>query len=270
MIRVRRVSRLSRAAALLVASLQVAGVGLGAAEQDAPLADAVQRGDRATMLSLLEQQVDVNAAQGDGATALHWAVYVNDADTTALLIRAGANVNAPNHYGVTPLGLGVQERQCGDHRAVGDGRRRSERSGAGGERRRDAAHARGALRTGRCGDGAAERRRRRQRAGNLERTIGAHVGGGRRARPRRGDAARSRRRHPRALRQRCDAALVCRAQGQHERRPRLARGRVRRETRRDRMARPRCWWRSSTGTKISWTCCSNTAPTRTSRAGRRG
>ncbi|MCH7748970.1 MAG: ankyrin repeat domain-containing protein [Acidobacteria bacterium] len=105
MMRVRRVSRLSRAAALLGASLSVAGASLGAAGTDAPLADAVQRGDRAAVLSLLDQQVDVDAAQGDGATALHWAVYVNDADTTALLIRAGANVHAPNNYGVTALGL---------------------------------------------------------------------------------------------------------------------------------------------------------------------
>ena len=103
--RVRRLSGLSLAAALLVASLGVAGVSLGAAGKDAPLADAVQRGDKATMLSLLKKQVDVNAAQGDGATALHWAVYLNDAETTALVIRAGANVNAPNNYGVTPLGL---------------------------------------------------------------------------------------------------------------------------------------------------------------------
>ena len=105
MMRVRRVSGLSRAAALLAASLGVAGVSLGAAGQDAPLADAVQRGDTAAVLSLLERQVDVNLAQGDGTTALHWAVYVNDADTTALLVRAGASVNAPNNYGVTPLGL---------------------------------------------------------------------------------------------------------------------------------------------------------------------
>ena len=105
MMRVRRLSGLSLAAVLLVAGLGVAGVNLGAAGNDAPLADAVQRGDKAAMLSLLEEQADVNAAQGDGATALHWAVYVNDAETTALLIRAGAKVDAPNNYGVTPLGL---------------------------------------------------------------------------------------------------------------------------------------------------------------------
>ena len=108
MIRVRGLSGLSPAAALLGASLGVAGISLGATGNDAQLADAVQRGDTATMLSLLQTQVDVNAAQGDGATALHWAVYVNDADTTALLIHAGAHVNAPNNYGVTPLGLAAK------------------------------------------------------------------------------------------------------------------------------------------------------------------
>jgi len=55
--------------------------------------------------SLLQQQADVNDTQGDGATALHWAVYQDDAETTAALIEAGAYVNVANNYGVTPLAL---------------------------------------------------------------------------------------------------------------------------------------------------------------------
>lgn len=105
---VRYLSGRTLATALLVVALGVAGVGLGAAGTDAPLADAVQRGDAATARSLIQDQADINAPQGDGATALHWAVYLNDADTTALLIRAGATANASNHYGVTPLGLAAQ------------------------------------------------------------------------------------------------------------------------------------------------------------------
>jgi ankyrin repeat protein len=81
---------------------------LGAAGPDngmAPLADAVQQRDKQAVLSLLKKRADVNAPQSDGATALHWAAYLEDADTTALLIRAGAKVDTPNNYGVTPLAL---------------------------------------------------------------------------------------------------------------------------------------------------------------------
>jgi len=96
--RMRRVRGLWLAAMLCVA-------GPGAAGNDAPLADAVQHRDTAAVQSLLKARADVNAPQSDGATALHWAAYLEDADTTALLVRAGAKVDAPNHYGVTPLAL---------------------------------------------------------------------------------------------------------------------------------------------------------------------
>ena len=61
------------------------------------------------MQALLKKKADVNAPQSDGATALHWAAYLNDAETSALLIRAGANVNARNNYGVTPLALAAEQ-----------------------------------------------------------------------------------------------------------------------------------------------------------------
>ncbi len=97
--------RCSLSARLLGVAIGVLGVVVSAAGQEVSLADAVERGDTAAVRALLGRQVDVNAAQGDGATALHWAVYLNDAGTTATLIRAGANVAASNNYGVTPLGL---------------------------------------------------------------------------------------------------------------------------------------------------------------------
>ena len=69
------------------------------------LADAVMNGNKEAVRSLLQQKVDVNTPQTDGATALHWSVRADDLETTDLLIRAGANVSASNRFGVTPLVL---------------------------------------------------------------------------------------------------------------------------------------------------------------------
>jgi len=86
----------------LLARLSAPGL---AATADIRLLEAVRKGDKGAAQSLLNQRVDVNEAQADGATALHWAAQRNDLETADLLIRAGANVNARNDYGVTPLAL---------------------------------------------------------------------------------------------------------------------------------------------------------------------
>lgn len=76
---------------------------LGAAVSD--LADAAMKGNKAAVRSLLQKKADVNAAQTDGTTALHWAVRLDDLETAELLIRAGANVSAATRAGATPLQL---------------------------------------------------------------------------------------------------------------------------------------------------------------------
>ncbi len=81
------------------------GTSVLAAAGDHPLADAVERQDRGAVQTLLAQSVDVNAAQPDGATALHWAAHWNDLETAGRLIAAGADVNAANELGATPLSL---------------------------------------------------------------------------------------------------------------------------------------------------------------------
>jgi uncharacterized protein len=79
--------------------------GASAAQPNAPLADAAEKMDRARVADLLKRGADVNAAQADGMTALHWAAYHDDPRTAALLLEAGASVKAANRYGVTPLSL---------------------------------------------------------------------------------------------------------------------------------------------------------------------
>ena len=77
---------------------------LVAAAGDLSVVEAVQKGDREAVRSLL-QRVDANETQPDGATALAWAVHRNDLESAELLIQAGADVNATNDHGVTPLAL---------------------------------------------------------------------------------------------------------------------------------------------------------------------
>ena len=44
----------------------------------------------------------------DGTTALHWASHRDDLDSAALLVGAGANVNAANDLGATPLWIACE------------------------------------------------------------------------------------------------------------------------------------------------------------------
>jgi uncharacterized protein len=70
-----------------------------------PLVDAAKNMDKPAIEKLIAQHVDVNAADVDGATALHWAAYNDDLPTVELLIRQGATAATVNRYGVSPLSL---------------------------------------------------------------------------------------------------------------------------------------------------------------------
>ncbi|MCA2992468.1 ankyrin repeat domain-containing protein [Gemmatimonas sp.] len=77
---------------------------------EAPLADAVMRGDTARVRALLKQGVDVNAAQPDGMSPLHWAAQRGDLSSAQVLVYAGARVDALTRNGnYTPLHIAARE-----------------------------------------------------------------------------------------------------------------------------------------------------------------
>jgi uncharacterized protein len=82
------------------------------AAADERLINAVRQKDTAAVQSLLRQRVDVNGVQGDGVSALHWAVHVDDRGIVQALLAAGARVNVADDTGVTPLYLACLNRSA--------------------------------------------------------------------------------------------------------------------------------------------------------------
>jgi ankyrin repeat protein len=80
------------------------------AATDVRLIEAVRARNADAVRALLKARVDVNAAQPDGATALHWAAHLDDLSTADLLLRAGARASAANDLGATPLYLACTNR----------------------------------------------------------------------------------------------------------------------------------------------------------------
>ena len=77
-----------------------------------PLADLAEAQQWSTLSKcLLRDGIDVDHAQADGMTALHWAVYHNQASQVEVLIRAKCNVNASTRYKVTPLAIAATHRE---------------------------------------------------------------------------------------------------------------------------------------------------------------
>jgi uncharacterized protein len=92
---------------LVVAAASTLGL---AASSDRPLIEAVRNRDVQSVRTLLKERADVNAPQGDGATALHWAAHLDDLAIADVLIRAGAHPSTANDVGATPLHLACTNR----------------------------------------------------------------------------------------------------------------------------------------------------------------
>jgi uncharacterized protein len=85
--------------------LAVTAFAAAPAQGTSEVADAVMRNDASELEALLREGADVNAAQPDGATALHWAAHRDDVEAVRRLLQAGADATAASRAGVTPLSL---------------------------------------------------------------------------------------------------------------------------------------------------------------------
>jgi ankyrin repeat protein len=76
---------------------------------DAVLANAAEKQDWKFIDAMLQKnRADINTPQADGMTALHWAVYHDNADLAKQLLAEGADAKAENRYGITPLSIAAK------------------------------------------------------------------------------------------------------------------------------------------------------------------
>lgn len=80
----------------------LAAVGVFA-QSDADILNLAIEGNTAEVSALIADAQNVNLAQTDGTTLLHWAVYYDDAELVDSLVERGADPAARNDYGATPL-----------------------------------------------------------------------------------------------------------------------------------------------------------------------
>lgn len=82
---------------------------VSAGGQAGALLQAARDGNLPALLERLHDGADVEAAEGDGTRALHYAAWRSDAGAVAALLAAGADANAPTHLQVTPLLLACEQ-----------------------------------------------------------------------------------------------------------------------------------------------------------------
>ena len=112
----------ARSVAVLGTSLLLVGAmafGGGSNPKPAPLADAAMHNDFDAVKKLIKSGAEVNAAQGDGMTALHWAAEHGDSAMADVLIHSHASVRAVTRIGsYTPLHIASKSGSAAIVRAL--------------------------------------------------------------------------------------------------------------------------------------------------------
>ncbi len=103
-----------RARALLAIVPMVVLLAAAPASVESPVADAAMSGDVTLVRELLRDGADVNAAQGDGMSALHWAADRGDVELLDVLLVAGAEIQSATRIGeYTPLHIAARNAHLG-------------------------------------------------------------------------------------------------------------------------------------------------------------
>ena len=101
---------------VLVKKLVAAGAGVRVTNDEgtACLAIAASRGHTETVRYLVDlPEVEVDHADDEGRTALHWALYTKHADVVPVLIDAGADIEARCNDGYSPLLYATEAEELG-------------------------------------------------------------------------------------------------------------------------------------------------------------
>jgi ankyrin repeat protein len=88
---------------VLIAVLGLTPMLMAMRPVDEELLQAADKGDHIQVQALLEKGADVNASNSNGFTPLYLAVMKGHREVVALLLEKGAAVNAASTEGFTPL-----------------------------------------------------------------------------------------------------------------------------------------------------------------------
>lgn len=100
--------KLWKIAALGMLSLGATALSTVAMAQQT-LADLIRAGQReAVLAAITSPDIEVDALEPDGSTALHWATYAVDHQLVRALLDAGAKADITNRFGSSPLSEAVK------------------------------------------------------------------------------------------------------------------------------------------------------------------
>jgi ankyrin repeat protein len=89
--------------------LSLAAASSVAASAQETLADLIRSGHReAVLAAITSPDIEIDAKESDGSTALMWATYKVDHELVRALLKAGAKANVTNNFGSSPLAEAVK------------------------------------------------------------------------------------------------------------------------------------------------------------------